>query len=238
MRLWYLRRAVPWPATLGGLGGCGLLVAATVRWEGFGWFGLPMAALLAVAAAALVYDEPAVAVTTVTPRGSRWAPASRLAAGLAMLGMGLALVLTGPGTTDEGAWTLALGGLGGLVLLTAVEGSARQVPRPGGAIAPLVVLVGLAPLVLALFLEVRAPWPAPGLTGAQRGLWAVAAGIAAIGILRRMGPTSRPLRLGGTGRPAARDEVRRRSRRPGTGLTGDRDNQIATIVETARPRGN
>lgn len=203
MLLWYLRRAVPWAALLGCLLAAGVLVALAHRWESFTGLGLPLVALLAAAAAALVLDEPAVAVTALTPRGRRWAVTGRLGAALLPLGSGLLLVLAHPGDVDESGWAVLLAGLGGVVLLAALTGHRRQLPRPGAAIASAVVLLGLVPLVLGLFFDLRSPYPP--LTDGLITFWSTAAAVtllACVMLLSRPLGAPRTVRRTGRGAPS------------------------------------
>lgn len=190
MHLWYLRRAVPWAALLGCLLAGAVLVGLARRWDSVIGLALPLAALLAVSATAFVYDEPAVAVTTVTPRGRRWAVLARLGAGGAVLALGLGLLLAVPGPVDGPGWGLLLAGAGGTVLLIALAGSRRQLPRPGATIASVVVLLGMAPLVLGTFLDLGSPYPMPELTDRLTALWVGTGTVAWLGIALLL---SRPL---------------------------------------------
>lgn len=182
---WYLRRAVPWSPVLGAVGLVVALIAAAHRWEEVEGLALTLAALVTVAAAALVYDDAAVAVTAVTPR-ARWAQWARLAAGVAVLALGGAVLLTGAGHTDRSDWALAVAALGGATLLVALVGRQRQVPRPGTPVASGVVLLGLAPLVVGLFLDLGSPYPAPGLTDAAATRWGVVAAVVWIALAVRL----------------------------------------------------
>lgn len=205
MSLWYLRRAVPWAALLGGLLAAGLLLGAAHLWESFNAVALSLVALLGVAAAAFVYDEPAIAVTSVTPRGHRWAGSSRLAVGGAALAVTLGLLLLSPGDVHAPDWALVLAGLGGTVVLLALAGSRRQLPRPGAAIAPGVVLLGMAPMVLGLLFELRSPFPLSPLNDGLTAFWSAAT---VVSILTGTLQLSRPL-----GSPRTREY-------PGRDVTG------------------
>lgn len=174
---WYLRRAVPWTAVLGAIAVVGALLGATHRSESLSGLALPLAALLTAAAAGLVYDDAAIAVTAVTPRAG-WARRSRLVAGLSVLGVGGALLLLRAGGTDRSDWILALAGLGGATLLLVLAGHRRHVARPGTPVASGVVLLGLAPLVLGLFVDLGSLYPAPGLSDAATTTWRTVTAIA------------------------------------------------------------
>lgn len=183
MAAWYLRRALPWPSLLGGLVVGVVLVLAVHRWEGASGAALPVIALLGAAGAAFGYDEPALAVTDVTPRGTRWAPAGRYVAGLVPPSAGLGLLVLAPGQVDLADWALVVAGIGAVVLMLAGVASARQVPRPGAAVAGVVVLAGLAPLAVGPMLDLPAVYPAPGLSAAVTASWVVVAAGAVAGSL-------------------------------------------------------
>lgn len=187
--VWYLRRAVPWAALLGNLAAASLLVTL-VRWEdGLAGIGLPLVAVLTVAAAAFVLDEPALPVTAVTPRHG-WAERSRLAVAVLPLLTGLGLLLAAPGNAQGAEWTLLVAGLGGAVLLLAAVASRRGVPRPGAGLASAVVLLGLSPLVVGVFVELPALYPFEAFTERVTAFWvallaASGAGLAHLVLLRR-----------------------------------------------------
>lgn len=186
MPAWYLRRALPWPSLLGGLVVGTVLLLAVHRWESATGAALPVIALLAAAGAAFGYDEPALAVTGVTPRGARWAPASRYVAGLVPPLAGLGLLMLAPGEVDVAGWALVVAGIGAAVLMLAGVASARQVARPGAAVAGLVVLAGLAPLAMGPMLDLPSVYPAPALTPGVTVFWVVLAAGAVAGSL--LGP--------------------------------------------------
>ena len=92
------------------------------------------------------------------------------------------------------------------MVLLALAGTVRQVARPGSAIASATVLLGMTPIVLGLFLDLRSPYPQPPLTDGLVAFWAIAAVLGALGCAVLL---SRP--LGGS----------RRLRRTTTGLPSD-----------------
>lgn len=183
MVTWYVRHALPW-RVVAGVAGCGALVVALAhRWDELTGPGLPLVALLAVASVAFAFDEPAIAVTSVSPRGPRWAAAARLGAASLPLTAGGLMVVTAPGSTDGADWFLVLAGLGGTVLLLALLASRRQAARPGALIAPVVVVAGLAPTVVAMLFDLRSPYPVPELADGQRAFWAATAAAGLLGCL-------------------------------------------------------
>lgn len=186
MRFWYLRRAISWPPVTGCVAVATLLVAAVHRWPSIAGVGLPLAAVTVVAAACLLFDEPAVAVSAVTPRGRRWAPALRSVSAVLVLAVGIALLSTIPADVagDLSDWVLVLGGLTAVALLVVVSRAQGQVAQPGAGVASVVVLVGLTPLVIGLMLDWRSPYPPPpGLSDGLRTLWAGGAAVGMLGVL-------------------------------------------------------
>lgn len=170
MALWYLRRAVPWSALLGCLATAGVLVGLAHWKDSTAGVALPLVALLSVAAAGFTLDEPALTVASVTPR-SDWAQRLRLSTSLLPLACGLGMLVAAPGSASEGDWALVLAGLGGAIVLLASLGVRRGLARPGAALASGVVLVGLAPLVMGLLIDVPALYPLPGLTDRATSFW-------------------------------------------------------------------
>lgn len=183
MVTWYVRRALPWRVMIGVAGGGAAVVALAHRWEELSGPGLPLVALLAVASVAFAFDEPAVAVTSVSPRGSRWAAGARLGAAVLPLAAGCLLVVSAPGPTDGSDWLLVLGGSGGAVLLLALLASRRQAARPGALLAAVVVIAGLAPTVVAMLFDLRSPYPVPELDEGLRAFWSAAAAVGLLGCL-------------------------------------------------------
>lgn len=170
---WYLRRAVPWPPAAGCLVGAALVVAAVTRWTHTAGLFLPLVVLLGASAAGFVFDETAVRVTTATPRGTRWAPLNRLYAGsgLVVLAATLAVVAAGEAGSDRSDWAGLTLAVGGVTVLTALVASRHQVSHPGTWVSSTLVLLGLAPLVVGLMLEVGSPYPLEPWTDGWRAGW-------------------------------------------------------------------
>jgi len=164
------------------------------RWESLAGLGLPLVALLAAAAVAFVFDDAAAAVTSVAPRGARWARGARAAVAVVPLALATAVLSGVPRDLrgDRTDWVLVVAALGAVVLAAALVGAARQVPRPGGPLAPAVVLAGMAPLVVGLFLDLRSPYPVPGLTADLRLFWSAALGAGVLGTAALLAGGGRP----------------------------------------------
>lgn len=195
MRLWYLQRAVPWAALLGCLLGAAVMSALTHRWPSMGWLAMPAIALLCAASAAFLRDEPAVAVVSVTPRGGAWATGVRTACALVPLGMSLVLLATLPSELDlDPAGSSLVAAATVLVALGSASWAARrQLPRPGGAIASAIVLVGLAPLPVSALLGWASVFPFGPFPDGVRGLWIA---VAAAGVLLWLVAVTQPPRIG------------------------------------------
>ena len=189
MRLWYLRRGVPWAAVIGCLAVAAVLAAAAHRWPSAATVLLPFVVAGGAAAAGFLLDEASAVLVGSTPRGGRWADASRLAV-LPPIGL-LLLVLVLPaagaaGLTGRG-WAVVC--LAAVALGTAVARALRtRWPSPGSQVAALLVLVTALPFTVGALLGWASPWPGEELTGTLAALWvgvgAVAAVVVATGLLR------------------------------------------------------
>lgn len=185
-RLWYLRRAVPWIALLG------CAVAATSvglvlhRWPESGLMLLPILLACFVVAATFSFDERALAVVEVTPRGGWWRRSLRLGVGLAPVAAWLLALALDPGNLALGLGDWGLVGVAAVAVGAGAASllSGREVASPGGVLAPWVVLVLCAPVVVSLFLGVGQIYPYDQM-GATRATWwgAAAAGGALVAAL-------------------------------------------------------
>jgi hypothetical protein len=158
---WYLRRAIPWMALLGCCTGALLLAGVLARWPSMALVALPALVGSCAAAAAFTFDEPALPVVEVTPRGATWRRTARLAAAGVPLLLWAVFVLVRPGDLplSRGWWLLI-----GLAAITLTAGlaalaSRRAVPSPGGALAGGVVLAAIAPVVIGAFLDWESLYP-------------------------------------------------------------------------------
>ena len=150
----YATRAVPWPEVAGATAVVGIGVAVLLAWPSM-WrsLGLPVAALVAVAAWAM--DEPAAAVVDATPRTLRWRTVARLVAVLpgATFWMAFSLHEGGlpvPHQAAGHAGVLLLIGSGGMLLGAAAATALRRCGRatPGQQTA---VVVGLLVAAVGAF---------------------------------------------------------------------------------------
>jgi hypothetical protein len=151
------------------------LVCAVHVFDSIAATGLPLAALVGAAGIAFLFDERARPVTNVSPRGGVWALALRCAAAALLLCILVAVFLTVPSNVrGEGlGWILVLTALTALVLMADLSGVRRGVLNPGVFVAPAVVLAGIAPLVIGLFVDWASPYPQPALGGAWGLIWMV-----------------------------------------------------------------
>ncbi|QIX27250.1 hypothetical protein ncot_12065 [Nocardioides sp. JQ2195] len=155
------------------MAGTVMLIAAITEWSTLTGIGLTLIALLTGVAAGFAFDEAAVRVTSVTARGTRWAPLARLvvAVAVAIGGAGLVALAADEAVSDRSDWAVLALALGGGAALVAMAFGRRQVPRPGSGIAAAVVLLGLMPLVLSMLLELRSPYPVEAWTADLRTTW-------------------------------------------------------------------
>jgi hypothetical protein len=150
-RLWYLRRGVAWLHVLGACGAAVVAALLMVRWPDDAFLLAPAVLACCAAAAAFVYDEDALAVVAVSPRGAGWRRVNRLGVTLAPLSTWAVVVALRPGDVSlvrSGWWLLG----GATVLLAAglaAVASRRLVPTPGALLAPVVALATVAPVTVA-----------------------------------------------------------------------------------------
>lgn len=186
-RLWYLRRGVAWLPVLGGCGAAAVTALLLARWSDAAGVLIPAVLACCAAAASFVYDEDALQVVAVTPRGTRWRRATRLAVVLVPLAMWAVVVAVPPGDVPlaRPEWWLVGGAAVLLVAGSAALASRRRVPAPGSVLAPVVALAVVAPVTFAGLFSwgtlypigdfpdpVRTVWLAVALSGA--GVCAVA----------------------------------------------------------------
>ena len=151
MRLWYARRGISWLPLLACLVLALFAVLLVRQWPTWGIALLPASLALSAAATGFVFDESATAVVAVTPRGAGWRRTARCVVALlpasVWVGTVTALDVVTPGL-DRGGWVLA--GLGcQLVALGAAALASRQgVDAPGSAVASVLILLVLMPMVV------------------------------------------------------------------------------------------
>lgn len=188
MRLWYLQRAVPWTALLGSLSAAGVLTLLLHRWPEVSIVGLPLVAACCAAAAGFVYDEPASAIASVTPRAGWWRGSTRLLAAFPPLAAALVLLATMPAELrlDRGGWWLIGAAFVVLAVAPAAWAARHQVSRPGGVVAGGAVLLGIAPVVLSMLLGWEPIYPFGDFATWVRALWTTVASLGAVGCAAAM----------------------------------------------------
>lgn len=179
MRLWYLRRGIPWTPLLG----CCLLAlvsaAAGQQWPSSLAVLRPAALACCAAGAGFVFDEAAITVVAVTPRGAAWRRFARLAVIALPLGVWLAIIAVVPASVspDRPAWALA--GTACLVVAAGAAGlcARRSIPAPGGIVASAVAGLVLMPLVVGPLAGWKPVFPQGVFPDWLVASWAAVAGV-------------------------------------------------------------
>jgi hypothetical protein len=194
VRAWYLGRAIPWPALLGCCATGALVTGVLHRWPDRAWLLLPLGMAACVAGCGFLFDDTAVTVTAVTPRGSAWRATTRLAAGSVPVGVWTLLVATAPGSLalDVPAWVLAGASVAAVAAGAAAVAGRRQQARPGPAVAGTLVLATLVPLMVGPFLDWESVFPFGGHPGWVVGFWAGVLGAGALLVGWALRPGLRP----------------------------------------------
>jgi len=190
-RLWYLRRGVAWLPLLGACVAAAITTAVLARWPDDAFLLAPAVLACCAAAAAFVYDEDALAVVAVTPRGAGWRRANRLGVTMVPLALWAAVVTLRPGDVplSRPGWWL-LGGATVLVVVgSAALASRRLVPTPGALLAPVVALAALAPVTLSGMFKWGSLYPINDFADAVRNVWLCVAlcGLVACAVALRPG---------------------------------------------------
>jgi hypothetical protein len=142
-------------------------------------------ALLAscAAAAAFSFDEDALPVVAVTPRGTSWRRGTRLGVTLLPLAVWAVVVAVRPGNialARPGWWLLGSATVL-LVAGAAALASRRLVPTPGVLLAPVVAVAVVAPVTLAGMFSWGSLYPIGGFPDTVRTVWlGVALGAAVV----------------------------------------------------------
>ena len=181
-RWWYLRRGVAWQPVLGCLAAAVVAVGLLARWPSSAVLMLPALLAALAAGAAFLYDEPAVSIASVTPRGSTWRGTTRLLAALFPLALWAAVIALRPGDLplSQPGWLLL--GAASILLATGIAALAVRPgnPTPGPTLAGLIAIAVLAPVVTAGFLGFPIPFPLEGFPDGIRTFWVVVACVAAL----------------------------------------------------------
>jgi len=179
-RLWYLRRGVAWLPLLGGCGAAAVIAGLLAWWPDDAFLLAPALLACCAAAAAFAYDEDALPVVAVTPRGAGWRRANRLGVTLVPLSAWALVVALRPGDVPfwrPGWWLLG----GATVLLVA-----------GSALAPVVALAAVAPVTLAGMFSWGTLYPIGDFPDTVRTVWLGVALIGAVVCAVALRPGLRP----------------------------------------------
>ncbi len=180
-RWWYLRHSLPWPALLGACAAAGLLAGCLARWPSTAAVLLPALLACCATAAAFLFDEAAVRVVVVTPRGATWRRTTRLAVAAVPLGLWALVVLARPGDLplERPGWWLVGGAAIALTVGVAALASRREVPAPSALLAGTVALVAIGPVVVTAFLDWPSIYPIGDFSAGVLVFWLAVAGAAA-----------------------------------------------------------
>ena len=172
-RFWYLRHGVAWHPVLGACGAAAITAVLLARWPDDAFLLAPALLACCAAAAAFIYDEDALAVVAVTPRGASWRRVSRLAVTLAPLSVWAVLVTLRPGDVPlaRPGWWLLGGASVLLVTGSAALASRRLVPSPGSVLAPVVAVAVVAPVTFAGLFSWGTLYPIGDFPDPVRTVW-------------------------------------------------------------------
>jgi hypothetical protein len=193
-RLWYLRRGIAWLPLLGACGAAAVTAVLLARWPGDAFLLAPVLLACCAAAAAFVYDEDALPVVAVTPRGAGWRRVNRLGVAVIPLSVWALVVASRPGDVQlsRSGWWL-LGGAGVLLVAgSAALASRRLLPTPGAVLAPVVALAVVAPVTFAGMFSWGTLYPIGDFPDTVRTVWLGVALIGAVVCAVALRPGLRP----------------------------------------------
>lgn len=172
-RFWYLRRGVAWLPVLGACGAAAVTALLLARWPEDAFLLAPALLACCAAAAAFAYDEAALPVVAVTPRGAGWRRANRLAVTLVPLSLWAVVVTLRPGdvSLSRSGWWLLGSATVLLVAGLAAVASRRLIPTPGALLAPVVALAVVAPVTLSGMFSWGTLYPIGNFPDPVRTVW-------------------------------------------------------------------
>jgi hypothetical protein len=143
---------------------------------------MPAVLACCVGAAAFVYDEAALPVIAVTPRGAGWRRSARLGVALVPLSVWALVVTLRPGQVPVArtGWWLLGGAAILLVVGSAAVASRRLVSAPGVLLAPVAVLAVIAPVTLSGMFTLGSLYPIGDFPRAVWAVWLVVAAAAVV----------------------------------------------------------
>jgi hypothetical protein len=159
-----------------------------VRWPDSAGVLVPAVLACCAGAAAFVYDEAALPVVAVTPRGAGWRRSARLGVTLVPLSVWALVVALRPDDVPlarPGWWLLGAATVL-LVVGSAALASRRLVSTPGALLAPVVAVAVIAPVTLSGMFQWGTLYPIGDFPDAVWTVWlvvaATAAGVCAAGL--------------------------------------------------------
>lgn len=189
-RGWYLSRAIPWVALLGCSAAAAAVAGLLDRWPSTALGLLPVLVACCAAGAAFLFDETALPVVEVTPRGALWRRTARLATSALPLCTWTVAIWWRPGDLplDRSSWLLL--GAAAIAVTAGAAGLASRhgITTPGAALAGVVVLAAVSPIVVTSFLGLDSVYPVGGFPAGVRTFWLVLGAVgllACVGALRR-----------------------------------------------------
>ncbi len=193
-RLWYLRRGVAWLPVLGACGAAVVVALLLARWPDTAFVLAPVLLACCAAAAAFAFDEDAVQVVAVTPRGAGWRRTTRLTVvvGPALLWALLVTLRPGDLALARAGWWLLGGAAILLVTGAAALASRRLVPGPGNVLAPVVAMAVVGPVVVAGFVGWSTLYPVGEFPAGVRTVWLAVAVVGAVSCAAALRPGLRP----------------------------------------------
>jgi hypothetical protein len=193
-RLWYLRRGVAWLPVLGGCGTAVVTAVLLARWPDNAFLLAPALLACCAAAAAFSFDEDALSIVAVTPRGASWRRGTRLGVTLLPLAVWAVVVAVRPGDVPlaRPGWWLLGSATVLLVAGAAALASRRLVPTPGVLLAPIVAVAAVAPVTLAGMFSWGSLYPIGDFPDTVRTAWLGVALGAAVVCAVALRPGARP----------------------------------------------
>jgi hypothetical protein len=179
--VWYLRHGVAWLPVLVCCAAATVTALLEMRWPDVAGVLAPTVLACCAGAAAFAYDEAALPVVAVTPRGAGWRRTARLGVALLPLSVWAVVIALRPGDVAlvRPGWWLLGGATLVLVAGSAALASRRLVPTPGALLAPVVALAAVAPVTLTGMFRWGSLYPIGDFPHAVRTVWL---GVALVGL--------------------------------------------------------